>query len=123
MSDLNPWVLLPYEQTGNWKWGTWGWGITDSTYRGRVEFNGVTGHEFNLGQRDINFKIAAGNIPGGSRNRWHLVPKSVAADYARAMRDNNFEYIFDTDTYAKDPGFPALFGLRRRPHQAVAPYV
>jgi len=110
MEELNPWVLLPYQQSGSWLYGPslGSWTMDDSSYRGRVSYSGVTGHEFNLGTDTVNLRIYGGNIPSGSRNRWHFVPKSVAASYAAAMRDNNFDYIFNTDKYANDPDFPLI---------------
>ncbi len=110
MEDMNPWVLLPYDQAGAWisppAYGSWE--IQGATYLQPWRSDGIVGHEFNLAAGNNVLNIFAGYLPTEGRNRWHLVPKSVADHYAKAMADENLSYIFDTDRYATDPSFPLL---------------
>lgn len=110
LETMNPWVLLPYEQGGDWanapEYGTWQ--MEGATYKGRWQSDGVMGHEFDLGKGNNSLSVFAGYLPSGNRNRWHLVPKSVADHYARAMAAENYSYIFNTEKYAADPSFPLL---------------
>jgi len=110
LEKMNPWVLLPYDQTGVWadtpQYETWR--MSGSDYLGQYTSNGVIGHEFNLGSSNIGLYISASSVPASPKNRWHLVPKSVAEAYTAAMVAENFRYIFDTDRYGLDKSFPLV---------------
>jgi len=110
LADLNPWVLLPYDQSGAWiDKPTWGkWQLSGSQYVGQYNHAGVVGHEFNLGQQGTSLRVFADSLPDTPRNRWHLVPKSAADAYMAAMQAENFSYIFNTDKYGLDLNFPLL---------------
>lgn len=110
LEDLNPWVLLPYEQAGSWisPPGYGSWEIQGANYVQPWSSEGIVGHEFNLGSGNNVLNIFQGYLPTGDQNRWHLVPKSVARQYAKAMSQENLSYIFNTDKYASDPAFPLV---------------
>lgn len=110
LDELNPWVLLPYAQTGVWASGPqWGdWVIQGAEYVGEVKRAGLKGYEFNLGPDTNVLKIFAGNLPANPLNRWHLVPKKFARKYAQAMKTSQMKYIFRNDRYASDLSFPLL---------------
>ncbi len=107
---MNPWVLLPYDQTGVWREGPDGnvWKLDGAKYLSKYNYGGVIGHVFELQKGANNFTLSPGAIPASPKNRWHLVPMWAAPAYAKAMKAENFRYIFDTDKYARDLDFPLL---------------
>jgi len=110
LDELNPWILLPYDQSGAWledpAYNTWL--MQGAQYLGKVTRAGLTGFEFNLGSNTNLLKIYPGAIPSSPQNRWHLVPSGKARKYAQAMVAENMEYIFNTDRYMADLSFPLL---------------